>query len=564
MSTFDSRTGKLKPQSILQQHYLILRVAGRGGMSAIYLALDTRMSQRRVAIKEMSQENLDLTERREAVALFQQEAQLLARLNHPNLPHIYDYFGTGDRSYLVMDYVDGKTLLQLLQTAGKALPVEQVLGYAEQLCDVLMYLHQQNPPVIFRDLKPSNVMATQEGRIYLVDFGIARLFKEGQSHDTVVLGSPGYAPPEQHGTGQTNPRSDLYALGATLHCCLSNRDPYHSEERFVFEPVRNFNSQVPPELDQLIMRLLSLDENQRPASAFEVKQTLIRIRQQGRGAMSSPRMPAMQIPDPDPAQSVYQPTQPALPPIEPQGRLILGSTPTPGAKQPPTNQRYPVQPYAAPPPNGPWQVPQAWPDLTRTRVWTPGFIIVFLLFLALTITGSTLAFNVVHPYTNNPVAGLDHATEAALAALVLILAFTFIILTRSFMAVLVILLSVLAVLTTLAIFLLQTLRDVEPSAQLFTQFGPAEINQTITYGLLAAAGISLLWLFRIPFTWGDRFWLLLFFGAAGACAYLQQSYPDVSLNNGALYKHLLLLSTLIIFIQGLLMAGQMERKRKRR
>src|SRR5262249_15359056 len=140
-----------------------------------------------------------------------------------------------------------------------------------------------------------NVMVTPEGRVYLIDFGIARLFKEGQSQDTVVLGSPGYAPPEQHGSGQTNPRSDLYALGATLHCCLSNRDPYDAPDRFTFAPVRRFNALVPPELDRLTMRLLELDENKRPTNAQEVRQMLAEIRQQrqqGRDAKTAPATPA--------------------------------------------------------------------------------------------------------------------------------------------------------------------------------------------------------------------------------------------------------------------------------
>src|SRR5690349_2891583 len=128
MSTFNSLTGKLTPQSILMQRYLIVQLAGRGGMSAIYQALDMKMEQRRVAIKEMSQENLDEQERAEAVARFQQEARLLGSLQHPNLPHIYDAFGINGRSFLVMDYIEGKTLLELLHKAGQPLLVDQVLS----------------------------------------------------------------------------------------------------------------------------------------------------------------------------------------------------------------------------------------------------------------------------------------------------------------------------------------------------------------------------------------------------------------------------------------------------
>src|SRR5579864_687943 len=270
MSTYDNRnnqlTGRLSPQSLLRQRYLILNVAGRGGMSAVYKAADTQQAQRSVAVKEMSQSFLSEQEREAAIARFQQEYELLNKLRYPNLPLIYDTFNEGDRFYIVMDFIDGVTLFELLrQNGGRPLPVAQVVEYALQLCDVLSYLHVQQPPVIFRDLKPTNVMIRADGRLFLIDFGIARLFKEGQQQDTVLLGSPGYAPPEQHGSAQTNPRSDLYALGATLHCCLTGRDPFNHEQRFVFPPVRQFNPLVPAELDTLIQRMLAPDERFRPA-----------------------------------------------------------------------------------------------------------------------------------------------------------------------------------------------------------------------------------------------------------------------------------------------------------
>ena len=246
MSTYDSKTGKLAPQSILHQRYLIVGQAGRGGMSAVYQAVDTKYGNHHVAIKEMSQGNLSTNEITEATARFQQEADLLGSLHHPNLPTIYDGFSEDGRSFLVMEYIDGKTLLQMLKdTGGRPLPVAQVLDYAIQLCDVLIYLHSHNPPIIFRDLKPTNVMVKGNGHVMLIDFGIARFFKEGQAQDTVFLGSPGYAPPEQHGTSQTNPRSDLYSLGATLHCCLTGRDPFHAADRFAFPPVQQMNPLVP-------------------------------------------------------------------------------------------------------------------------------------------------------------------------------------------------------------------------------------------------------------------------------------------------------------------------------
>ncbi|HEY1351913.1 MAG TPA: protein kinase [Ktedonobacteraceae bacterium] len=554
----ESRTGKLIPQSIVAQRYLILKVAGRGGMSAIYLALDMRMDRRHVAIKEMSQQNLDDTERQEAIARFQQEAHLLGTLQHPNLPRIYDAFDSEGRSFLVMDYIDGKNLLQILQETARPLPVDQVLHYADQLCNVLAYLHAHNPPIIFRDLKPTNVIATREGQIYLIDFGIARFFKEGQPQDTIALGSPGYAPPEQHGSGQTSPRSDLYALGATLHCCLTNRDPYYAPERFSFAPMRQFNPQVPEELDLLVMRLLSLDETRRPASALEVKQALGQIRKQQSSA-HIPAAPVLAAPSSAPTQYVQQSPPPlqATQPVErqdgPQEKLILRATsPVPVPPAYTSNPALPAYPQFSPAGPGP-QTPQA-PVSRHTHVWTPGFLSVFFLLLLITLGGCLLTFNIPNPYGPTNHAGLDHATEAGLVAVGLIVCFTMIVLTRSLMAALSVLLSAAALGVAGAAFLLQTLRDLQPSAQILVQ---APINQLVSYGLLALGLVTLLWLFRLSFTWGDRCWIFLCSTAICACTFLQiqllDSEPD---------KHFLLLGALIVGIQTMLLTGQIERQRR--
>src|SRR5262249_55055611 len=156
--------GRLAPQSLLQHRYLIVGPAGRGGMGAVYESIDTHQAQRRVAIKEMSQAHLNEEDLEAATARFQHEAHMLGSLLHPNLPHIIDSFSENKRSYLVMDFIDGKTLYQILrETRGKPLPLTQVIGYAQQLCSVLAYLHQQNPPIIFRDIKPTNIMITNTG-----------------------------------------------------------------------------------------------------------------------------------------------------------------------------------------------------------------------------------------------------------------------------------------------------------------------------------------------------------------------------------------------------------------
>src|SRR5207302_5229962 len=137
--------------------------------------------------------------------------------------------------YLVMSFIEGEPLEQYVERMGSSLPVDEALQIGLHLCSVLEYLHNRQPPIIFRDLKPSNVMRTPEGQLYLIDFGIARIFKQGQSRDTVALGSPGYAAPEQYGRAQSTPRNDIYSLGATLHHLLSGRDP--SESPLVFPPL---------------------------------------------------------------------------------------------------------------------------------------------------------------------------------------------------------------------------------------------------------------------------------------------------------------------------------------
>ena len=210
-------TGLLVYNHLLKQRYRILQQVGKGGFGAVYKAADLQFGNRQVAIKEMSQSSLSPQELVEATESFKREAMLLAGLTHPNLPRIYEQFTDMGRWYLVMDYIEGETLEDHLEKRpGKKLPVETALEIAVQLCMVLEYLHMRQPPIIFRDLKPGNIMLTPHKHIYLIDFGIARHFKPGQAKDTAALGSTGYAAPEQYGKAQTTPRADIYALGATL------------------------------------------------------------------------------------------------------------------------------------------------------------------------------------------------------------------------------------------------------------------------------------------------------------------------------------------------------------
>jgi serine/threonine protein kinase len=256
----------------------MLHEIGKGGFGAVYKAIDTQLAERVVAVKEMSHDYLSPQESAEATEHFKQEVFLLARLKHPNLPSIYDYFPEGGRWYVVMDFIEGETLEDYLNRAGNGhraggpLNVEEALSIGIALCTVLDYLHNSQPPIIFRDLKPANIMRTSAGQLYLIDFGIARIFKQDKLKDTVALGSPGYAAPEQYGKTQTTPRSDIYALGALLHQLVTGNDP--SLTPFIFQPLRLSGYS---RLSSLIMQMLEVDANKRPTSTAVVKQTLERL-----------------------------------------------------------------------------------------------------------------------------------------------------------------------------------------------------------------------------------------------------------------------------------------------
>ena len=226
LSPGSGETGRLGANSLIRDRYVVVRVIGRGGMGAVYLVTDTLDQNRVMALKEMSNTAIvDARDRAMAVEQFRREAELLRRLRHPNLPIVSDEFALDDRYYLVMEYVPGSTLQQMLDRGEGPFPEARVVAWANQLCDVLHYLHRQQPPIIFRDLKPGNIMIMADDRLKLIDFGIARLFKPGQRQDTMLLGTQGYAAPEQYGGGQSDARSDVYALGATLFSLLTGQDP---------------------------------------------------------------------------------------------------------------------------------------------------------------------------------------------------------------------------------------------------------------------------------------------------------------------------------------------------
>lgn len=254
-------TGRLPPNFLISGCYLIEKNVGQGGMAAVYRARDIRNNSV-VAIKEMSQDGLAPDELKEALESFRSEADMLMRLRHPNLPRVYGRFSSGARHYLVMEYIEGRTLEQKQQgVGGGALPEADVLGWARQVCNVLAYLHQQTPPIIFRDLKPANVMLADSGQIKLIDFGIARVFAPGRVRDTQVLGTPGFAPPEQYGKTQTDARADQYALACTLYQLLTGYDPALTP--FALPPMRSRNPQISPRVQAAIERATKLNRDER-------------------------------------------------------------------------------------------------------------------------------------------------------------------------------------------------------------------------------------------------------------------------------------------------------------
>ena len=268
---WNSQTGQLDRRTLLHKRYHIQRVIGQGGMGAVYQAKDVKR-QTVCAIKEMSLSMVPAHERQQAIQNFKIEAKMLWGLNHPNLPAFTGFFSEGQRYYMVMEYVDGSTLEELLERNGGPFSERRVLGWARQLCDVLEYLHTQNPPIIFRDMKPGNIMLTRNGRIKLIDFGIARFFRSSSSQDTQLLGTPGFAPPEQYGRTQTDERSDLYSLAITLFQMLTNT---LSESGFGLKDVRLINSQISLSVARALEKAAALNPEERYDSVSEFRRALL-------------------------------------------------------------------------------------------------------------------------------------------------------------------------------------------------------------------------------------------------------------------------------------------------
>lgn len=249
-----------------------------GGMGSVYRARDLHFPNvvKLVAVKEMINLAPDPIIRQTIVQNFEREANMLATLNHPAIPRIYDYFSHNDHSYLVLEFVHGKDLETVISDANGFLPEDQVISWAIQLCDVLEYLHGHKPdPIIFRDMKPSNVMINHNGDVVLVDFGIAKTFQSGQKG--TMIGTEGYSPPEQY-RGEATPLADIYSLGATLHHAITRRDP-RLEPPFSFaeRPIRRINPNVSMEFEAVVNTALQYNPNDRFSSTAAMKDALLNV-----------------------------------------------------------------------------------------------------------------------------------------------------------------------------------------------------------------------------------------------------------------------------------------------
>jgi tRNA A-37 threonylcarbamoyl transferase component Bud32 len=263
---------------LLAGRYRILQQIGQGGFATVYKAQDRGHKNRLVAIKQIHLESLSLQEMIDASDGYNREVTHLSSLRHKSLPRIYDYFTDEQHWYIAMEYLTGKTLEERLKSTRRGfLPVKRTLDIGLALCDVFHYLHTQRPPIIFRDIKPANIIITRSGRICLIDFGIARLYRPGRK-DTGPLGTLGYAAPEQYGRrAHTTPQTDIYGLGATLQTLLTGKEPLEITQDGI--PPKLARA-IPTDLQNYLARMLERDATRRPHNMVEVKQTLQEIKAQ--------------------------------------------------------------------------------------------------------------------------------------------------------------------------------------------------------------------------------------------------------------------------------------------
>lgn len=312
----------------VRAEYRIINLVGRGGMGVVYRA--QRLADGTVwALKEMRPpDDIQPAELEENRRMFMQEGELLGRLSHPNLPVVADIFEYQNRPVLVMEFVPGQTLEDRVHDANAPLLEQDVVRYGIQVAQVLHYLHSQQPAIIYRDLKPSNIMVTPDGVLKLIDFGVARTYKERKSKDTVAMGSAGYAPPEQYGKGQTDARSDVYALGATLLHLLTGLPPIPLQTPTPGS-INKLNPSVDSKTEQVLIKAMDLDAGARYTSAADMEQAL-------RGCLDGPYVdPTLRVKPPSaiPVDATVQGPRPL--PVHQQPTQTAPPVPTPKIAQPP-------------------------------------------------------------------------------------------------------------------------------------------------------------------------------------------------------------------------------------
>lgn len=306
-----------KSGEILRSRYRINRIIGQGGMGSIYLADDLRLEGRLCALKEVEHDrSLPADLLKEARDQFQREATVLARLDHPNLPKVSDFFSVGGRDYLVMDFVPGKDLRTLMNEArqkSEFLPERDILGWASQLADALVYLHSQDPPIVHRDIKPSNLKLTPSGLVKLVDFGLVKILASDEVTITILQGrgTALYTPLEQYGgdSGHTDARSDIYAFGATLYHLLTNHSPMEARELFLnpeaLAPPRQYNPAISLRTERAILWALKLHPDERPQDVSAFREALL-------GDWDPSSRPRAPLPTPSLADLVSSPVERSL------------------------------------------------------------------------------------------------------------------------------------------------------------------------------------------------------------------------------------------------------------
>ncbi len=327
----DSAATILSSGTLLHNRYLLLNPVGEGGFATVYRAEDT-LSHRTVAIKSIGLAALNAQQMIDATDTYNRELLFGRALKHPHLPAFYDSFTDQDHWYLVVQFIDGPTLeTYVQQRPAQRLALWEVLDIGMQICEVLTYLHSRRPAVIFRDIKPDNIMRSANGTVYLVDFGIARHFQPGKRRDTQLLGSPGYAAPEQYGSAQTSERSDIYSLGVTLQTLLTGSNPLDNKANHTFAPA----SVLPRNVETLLERMHAQKPADRPTSALEVRSALEDI---ARTEGISSLIPGMQATH----DSEWRPYGMTPPPFTYGGGQMSQMVP------PPPPAMTPLPPYAPP------------------------------------------------------------------------------------------------------------------------------------------------------------------------------------------------------------------------